>query len=108
MPKEIRVQSDVCEFCKRKKGQEHTGKCPRFTLAAGKPTCPNCNKARQEDWVGHQVRGVYDGVLFWECSKCGHVWTRNFGTNYMNTKSQNAVNDYLVAVRGTQHDTGAE
>lgn len=26
--------------------------------------------------IGHEVRGVYDGVLFWSCPDCGHAWPR--------------------------------
>lgn len=26
--------------------------------------------------IGHEVRGVYDGVLFWSCPDCGQAWPR--------------------------------
>jgi hypothetical protein len=26
------------------------------------------------DTIGVQVRGVYDGVLFWQCPRCDHRW----------------------------------
>jgi predicted RNA-binding Zn-ribbon protein involved in translation (DUF1610 family) len=26
--------------------------------------------------VGIEVRGVYDGVLYWQCPDCGHKWHR--------------------------------
>lgn len=26
--------------------------------------------------IGVQVRGVYDGVLFWKCPDCAHGWHR--------------------------------
>ena len=26
--------------------------------------------------IGNEVRGVYDGVLFWECPDCGGTWQR--------------------------------
>lgn len=26
--------------------------------------------------IGHEVRGVYDGVLFWSCPDCGKAWPR--------------------------------
>lgn len=26
--------------------------------------------------MGHQVSGVYDGVLFWSCPDCGKAWSR--------------------------------
>lgn len=33
-------------------------------------TCENHVK------IGMEVRGVYDGVLFWWCSNCGEAWHR--------------------------------
>lgn len=38
------------------------------------PTCPSCGAG---DPAGVEVRGVYDGVLFWQCQQCGtpfHRW----------------------------------
>ena len=35
-------------------------------------TCPKCGDSEP---IGHIVRGVYDGVLFWQC-RCGHAWAR--------------------------------
>lgn len=26
--------------------------------------------------MGHEVRGVYDGVLYWSCPDCGRAWPR--------------------------------
>lgn len=26
--------------------------------------------------IGIEVRGVYDGVLIWQCPDCGHMWPR--------------------------------
>lgn len=26
--------------------------------------------------IGVEIRGVYDGVLFWACPDCGHAWNR--------------------------------
>ena len=37
--------------------------------------CPKCD-APQPRWIGHEVRGVYDGVLYWSCTVCGHAWNR--------------------------------
>lgn len=38
-------------------------------------TCPSCWSA---DLCGHEVRGVYDGVLYWSCLTCGHAWPRDW------------------------------
>lgn len=40
--------------------------------------CPNCRVGNT--WVGIEVRGDYDGVLYWECSFCTHRihrWPKN-------------------------------
>lgn len=37
-------------------------------------TCPAC-ELPAECLCGHEVLGVYDGVLFWSCP-CGHYWPR--------------------------------
>jgi hypothetical protein len=37
--------------------------------------CPICH-AEPNRWMGHEVRGVYDGVLYWSCLDCGHAWNR--------------------------------
>jgi Zn-finger nucleic acid-binding protein len=29
--------------------------------------------------IGHEIRGIYDGVLFWSCPDCSHAWPRDFG-----------------------------
>jgi hypothetical protein len=26
--------------------------------------------------IGVEVRGVYDGILYWRCPDCGHCWNR--------------------------------
>lgn len=26
--------------------------------------------------IGHEIRGVYDGVLYWSCPDCGEAWQR--------------------------------
>jgi transposase-like protein len=46
--------------------------------------CPECG-ASEHDVIGHEVRGVYDGVLYWSCSLCGHAWNRwpkEYGNRY--------------------------
>ena len=39
--------------------------------------CPNC-EASAADICGIEVRGVYDGVLFWICDLCGLAWSRDW------------------------------
>ena len=38
-------------------------------------TCPRCGSSEQH-WIGHEIRGVYDGVLFWQCQGCGLAFQR--------------------------------
>lgn len=37
--------------------------------------CPACH-AGGDAALGVIIRGVYDGVLFWECEACGTRWHR--------------------------------
>lgn len=39
----------------------------------GDPPCPQC---KGKDPFGVEIRGVYDGILLWECRYCGHRWPR--------------------------------
>lgn len=42
--------------------------------------CPNCGAKEEGDaffyFTGIEIRGVYDGVLIWECVLCKHRWPR--------------------------------
>lgn len=38
--------------------------------------CPRCNNDDQHLIHGVEIRGVYDGVLYWHCVVCGHDWPR--------------------------------
>ncbi|QWF78741.1 hypothetical protein [Amycolatopsis sp. CA-230715] len=35
--------------------------------------CPSCSSVH---FLGVEIFGVYDGVLYWECGGCGHRWHR--------------------------------
>jgi 5-methylcytosine-specific restriction endonuclease McrA len=39
-------------------------------------TCPVCGNDNQSCITGYEIRGIYDGVLIWICSKCDHQWPR--------------------------------
>lgn len=41
-------------------------------------SCPSCGTTG-EQILGHIERGVYDGVLWWECLACGWGFPRDFG-----------------------------
>ena len=38
-------------------------------------TCPHCGNADAAR-LGYEIRGVYDGVLYWVCGNCGRAWPR--------------------------------
>jgi hypothetical protein len=38
-------------------------------------TCSKCS-APQSEIIGVEVRGIYDGVCYYQCGKCGHQWHR--------------------------------
>jgi hypothetical protein len=43
------------------------------------PGCPHCF-TDPANWVGVEIRGVYDGVLYWECMRCHRATPRHFPT----------------------------
>ena len=66
-------------------------------------TCPDCS-APGADIFGFEVRGVYDGVLYWQCSKCGHAWNRwdeRAGRRFYAAESYvTAANRHALLTRG--------
>lgn len=38
--------------------------------------CPTCGVVPAVEVVGHEYRGVYDGVLIWSHLACGAAWPR--------------------------------
>lgn len=40
--------------------------------------CEGCGNEEDAKFLAHQVQGVYDGVLVWQCLACGHAWPRVF------------------------------
>ena len=42
--------------------------------------CPHCKwplvDGEERLELGHEMRGIYDGVLFWSCPRCGLAWSR--------------------------------
>jgi hypothetical protein len=37
--------------------------------------------------MGHEIPGVYDGVLFWSCPDCGMAWPRWTGSDRRGTQA---------------------
>jgi predicted RNA-binding Zn-ribbon protein involved in translation (DUF1610 family) len=58
----------------------------------------NATHYRRE--IGVEIRGVYDGVLFWECPECGHAWHRFPETDYRHAKAQEYMDSRRGARRG--------
>lgn len=48
-------------------------------------TCPHCTAPLTDGderlELGHEMRGIYEGVLFWSCPHCGLAWSR-FGNGH--------------------------
>lgn len=54
-------------------------------------TCPDCGSS---EVAGVEVRGVYDGVLYWMCMTCDWAWARwNDGLSDLSYSS----NEYATA-----------
>lgn len=45
-------------------------------------TCPRCDEV--EAVYSVEVRGVYDGALFWACGGCGNAWPIDHGIEARN------------------------
>lgn len=43
--------------------------------------------------IGVQVRGVYDGVLYWQCPDCGGKWHRFPEGHYIRQRAEPYVNE---------------
>ena len=52
--------------------------------------CPECGNTEQSRFIGHEVRGIYDGVLYWVCGECGRAQPREF----LNTRRDQASRDF--------------
>lgn len=37
--------------------------------------------------IGIEVRGVYDGILYWRCPDCGGTWHRWMNNGYLRQKA---------------------
>lgn len=57
--------------------------------------CPECGG----EPLGHEVPGVYDGVLFWTCTACGLAWEREGFTGRRASIARSHI-DHIAAARG--------
>lgn len=62
------------------------------------PPCPSCGSTDPNARWGHEVHGVYDGILFWSCAACSHVWPRDFGGAIGLTRKSE---EYVARLRST-------
>ena len=51
---------------------------PPSTTESSSPACPGCGEPFGSNWMGHEIDGVYDGVLYWSCTVCGIAWSRDW------------------------------
>lgn len=61
--------------------------------------CPECGNRHGPAIIGYEVSGVYDGVLYWECLKCGLAWPRNFGIARLNERSKSEADQHNATRR---------
>jgi transposase-like protein len=59
--------------------------------------CPQCDNSDEQQMTGVEVRGIYDGVLFWVCESCGSAFPRDHGFPYRNIQSEIYAEKYNVA-----------
>lgn len=48
--------------------------------------------------IGHEVWGVYDGILFWVCPDCGLAWSRWTDGGRLTDAAAEYVDKYNAAV----------
>lgn len=55
--------------------------------------------------IGHEVRGVYDGTLFWSCPDCGKAWPRAFSRGVGLDRMTTVAADYALLHNSRAADT---
>jgi hypothetical protein len=55
-------------------------------------TCPTCGNTDGSKLMGVEVRGVYDGVLYWACMRCGERWNRWPTDHYLHARAEKYLN----------------
>jgi hypothetical protein len=53
--------------------------------------CPRCECVHI---LGVEVRGKYDGILYWECPDCEHTWHRWPEGHYLRTRADPYVREH--------------
>jgi len=53
--------------------------------------------------IGVQIRGVYDGVLMWQCPHCGQLIQRWDKTSRLHYVAQEYI-DHMAGVKSTDED----
>lgn len=70
-------------------------------------TCGCCGNTDQALFMGHVVRGVYDGVLWWECLACGWGFARKFeGMERRNAAALHHANEHNARRTAGQRSVG--
>ena len=57
-------------------------------------TCPSCGNDSNADIIGYEVRGVYDGVLFWICASCNTAFQRWKEGDRLNERAQTYIDEW--------------
>lgn len=54
-----------------------------------------CEDYCRPEHIGHEVRGVYDGTLYWSCPRTNKAWPRFLGTSRLAAQSEFYCNKFL-------------
>jgi hypothetical protein len=62
--------------------------------------CPACAEVDgyRERFTAIEIRGAYDGVLIWQCSRCRHMWPR-FPDGRLHRQALEAIAEREVGLR---------
>lgn len=87
MTEALRTNDDHCPHCNVSFQGAKIPKKDQYLYGA--THFSNTNK------IGVEIRGVYDGVLFWHCNACGGNWQRwTDGWPEMQAKAEKYMKDF--------------
>lgn len=80
--------TDICPHC----GVDlRASRIPQEYIDKGFYGAPTQEPRYYYNTIGIEVRGVYDGVLYWKCPSCGGVWHRFPPGDYRHERAKEYV-----------------
>lgn len=58
--------------------------------------CPQCSNTDEQEFLGIEVQGTYDGVIFWSCLVCNHYFPR-FSEGKLHRRALELIDDWAAA-----------